>query len=53
LQAGRKIVHDHEIYVVDLQDGGELGLVKKGEPPKDNPAYYLSFAKAFSRMGAR
>jgi hypothetical protein len=50
LQAGRKIVQDHEIYVVDLQDGGNWDW-SKGEPPKDNPAYYLRFCKSFSRMG--
>src|SRR5205807_9122619 len=50
LQAGRKIVQDHEIYVVDLQDGGNWDW-SKGEPQKDNPAYYLRFCKSFSRMG--
>jgi hypothetical protein len=50
LQTGRKIVQDHEIYVVDLQDGGNWDW-SKGEPPKDNPAYYLRFCKSFSRMG--
>ena len=50
LQAGRQIVHDHSIYVVDLQDGGNWDW-SKGEPPKDNPAYYLRFCKSFSRMG--
>jgi hypothetical protein len=50
LQAGRNIVQDHRIYVVDLQDGGQWDWTK-GEPPKDNPAYYLRFCKSFSRMG--
>jgi hypothetical protein len=50
LQAGRKIVHDHSIYVVDIQDGGHWDW-SKGEPPKDNPAYYLRFCKSFARMG--
>ena len=50
LQAGRPIVTDHNIYVVDLQDGGNWDWTK-GEPPKDNPAYYLRFCKSFSRMG--
>ena len=50
LQAGRTIVHDHAIYVVDLQDGGNWDW-SQGEPPKDNPAYYLRFCKSFSRMG--
>jgi hypothetical protein len=50
LQAGRKIVQDHTIYVVDIQDGGNWDW-SKGEPPKDNPAYYLRFCKSFARMG--
>ncbi len=50
LQAGRPIVHDHSIYVIDIQDGGNWDW-SKGEPPKDNPAYYLRFCKSFSRMG--
>lgn len=49
-QAGRGIVHDHRLFVVDLQDGGNWDWTK-GEPPKDNPAYYLRFCKSFSRMG--
>jgi hypothetical protein len=49
-QAGRQIVHDHTMYVVDIQDGGHWDW-SKGEPPKDNPAYYLRFCKSFSRMG--
>lgn len=51
LQAGREVVKDHTIYVVDLQDGGNWDWTK-GEPPKTNPAYYLRFCKSFSRMGA-
>jgi hypothetical protein len=50
LQAGRKVVQDHTIYVVDIQDGGHWDW-SKGEPPKDNPAYYLRFCKSFARMG--
>ncbi|MGN6385995.1 MAG: hypothetical protein ACTHMT_07115 [Verrucomicrobiota bacterium] len=50
LQNGRKVVHGHSIYVVDLQDGGNWDW-KQGEPPKSNPAYYLRFCKSFSRMG--
>jgi hypothetical protein len=50
LQAGRKIVHDHAFFVVDIQDGGNWDW-SKGEPPKDKPAYYLRFCKSFSRMG--
>ena len=50
LQEGRKIVQDHTIFVVDIQDGGNWDW-SKGEPQKDNPAYYLRFCKSFSRMG--
>lgn len=50
LQEGRAIVRDHQIYVVDLQDGGGWDW-KQGEPPRDNPAYYLRFCKSYSRMG--
>lgn len=49
LQAGRKIVRGHNIYVVDLQDGGNWDWTQ-GEPPKESPAYYLRFCKSFSRM---
>ncbi|HXI51112.1 MAG TPA: hypothetical protein VNH84_06395, partial [Candidatus Saccharimonadales bacterium] len=50
LQEDRKIVEGHSLYVVDLQDGGNWDWTQ-GEPPKDNPAYYLRFCKSFSRMG--
>ncbi len=50
LQAGRDVVKNHSIYVIDLQDGGNWDWTK-GEPPKTNPAYYLRFCKSFSRMG--
>jgi hypothetical protein len=50
LQDHRPIVHDHTIYVVDIQDGGNWDW-STGEPPKDNPAYYLRFCKTFARMG--
>jgi hypothetical protein len=36
--------------VIDIQDGGNWDW-STGEPPKDNPAYYLRFCKSFSRMG--
>jgi hypothetical protein len=51
LQAQRPIVQGHNIYVVDLQDGGGWDWTQ-GEPPKTNAAYYLRFCKSFSRMGA-
>lgn len=50
LQENRRIVRGHTICVVDLHDGGNWNW-SKGEPPKDNPAYYLRFCKSFSRMG--
>src|SRR5581483_4467276 len=52
LQARRNIVRDHKIYVVDIQDGGHWDW-SRGEPPKDNPAYYLRFCKSFARMGGQ
>ena len=48
-QQGRPSVRDFSIFVVDLQDGGNWDW-STGEPPKDNPAYYLRFCKSFSRM---
>ena len=50
LQAGRPIVAGHSIYVVDIADDGGWDWTH-GEPPKDNPAYYLRFCKSFARMG--
>ena len=50
LQSGRPIVHDHAVYVVDLQDGGGWDWTQ-GEPPKTHAAYYLRFCKSYSRMG--
>lgn len=50
LQANRPVVKDHTIYVVDVQDGGHWDW-SQGEPPKDNPAYYLRFCKSYARMG--
>lgn len=47
---GQTPIHDHTIAVVDLQDGGSWDW-KAGEPPKDNPAYYLRYCKSFYRMG--
>jgi hypothetical protein len=50
LQTGRPIVRGHQIFVVDIQDGGHWDWTQ-GEPPKDHPAYYLRFCKSFARMG--
>jgi hypothetical protein len=49
-QQGCPPLKNFSIYVVDLQDGGNWDW-SRGEPPKDNPAYYLRFCKSFSRMG--
>jgi hypothetical protein len=51
-QAGRPLIHDHSIAIVDIQDGGDWDWTQ-GEPPKDHPAYYLRFCKSFYRMGGR
>ncbi len=50
LQTQKPIITNHQIYVVDLQDGGRWDW-SKGEPPKTNPAYYLRFCKSYARMG--
>ncbi|MDR1249615.1 MAG: hypothetical protein LBK63_09965 [Treponema sp.] len=47
-QNGRDI-RNCRIYVVDLQE--MLWDWSSGEPPADNPAYYLRFMKTFNRMG--
>ncbi len=52
LNAGRPVVAGHSIYVVNLQEGGAWDW-SRGEPPRDNPAYYLRFCKSYSRMGGR
>jgi hypothetical protein len=44
-------ITDCSIYVVDLQKSSWDWT--KGEPPPDNPAYYLRFMKTFNRMGCR
>ncbi|MBI1371171.1 MAG: hypothetical protein GC159_00175 [Phycisphaera sp.] len=51
---GLPFIKDHHITVVDIaDDGGWDWAKKKGEPPKDHPAYYLRWCKTFHRMGAR
>ncbi len=49
LQAGHTI-NQHFIVVVDLAEA-TWDWQKHGEPPKDNPAYYLRYCKTFNRMG--
>ncbi len=49
LQGGAPITQ-HYIVVVDLAES-TWDWQKNGEPPKDNPAYYLRYCKTFNRMG--
>jgi hypothetical protein len=43
-------IDNHFILVVDLAKS-EWDWHKNGEPPADNPAYYLRYCKTFHRMG--
>jgi len=45
-------IENFAIHVVDLAPSA-WDWVHDGEPPQDNPAYYLRFCKTFSRMGGR
>lgn len=49
LQKGQSI-KDHFILVVDMAKS-QWDWQNAGEPPMDNPAYYLRYCKTFSRMG--
>ena len=49
LQAGSPI-RDHFIVVADLAES-RWDWASQGEPPTDDPAYYLRYCKTFSRMG--
>lgn len=51
LQRGETI-HGHRIFVVDLAES-TWDWNQSGEPPMDNPAYYLRYCKTFSRMGGQ
>ena len=51
LQRGSRI-EDFSIFVVDLAES-PWDWEAQGEPPPDNPAYYLRYCKTFSRMGGR
>jgi hypothetical protein len=42
-------IKNHKIFVVDLSESSWDW--RKGEPPDDNPAYYMRYLKSFSRMG--
>jgi len=43
-------IDNHFMLVVDLA-GMDWDWAKDGEPPADNPSYYLRYCKTFSRMG--
>ena len=43
-------IDNHFIVVVDLAES-TWDWQKNGEPPGDNPAFYLRYCKTFSRMG--
>jgi hypothetical protein len=45
-----KHIDNHFILVVDLAES-DWDWQKDGEPPMDNPAYYLRYCKTFNRMG--
>ncbi len=49
-QAGLPFIQNHYLAVVDIQDSGGWDWTT-GEPPKNNPAYYLRYCKSFYRMG--
>lgn len=49
LREGRKITN-HYMMIVDLAES-TWDWQKEGEPPMNNPAYYLRYCKTFSRMG--
>jgi hypothetical protein len=46
----KKHIDNHYILVVDLAESN-WDWHKNGEPPVDNPAYYLRYCKTFHRMG--
>ena len=50
-QKNGKDIRNCSIHVIDLQE--ETWDWSKGEPPADNPAYYLRFMKTFNRMGCK
>ena len=43
-------IDNHYMVIVDLAES-QWDWAKDGEPPMDNPAYYLRYCKTFSRMG--
>ncbi len=47
-----RVIDDFALHVADLAKS-TWNWQRDGEPPQDNPAYYLRFCKTFSRMGGR
>lgn len=45
-------IDNHFMIIVDLAKS-VWDWAKDGEPPSDNPAYYLRFCKTFNRMGGK
>jgi hypothetical protein len=45
----KKHIDNHKMLIVDLAESDWDW--NKGEPPPDDPAYYLRYCKSFSRMG--
>jgi hypothetical protein len=43
-------IDNHYMLIVDLAQS-DWNWQKNGEPPMDNPAYYLRYCKTFNRMG--
>lgn len=43
-------IDNHYMLIVDLAES-DWDWAKDGEPPMDNPAYYLRYCKTFNRMG--
>jgi hypothetical protein len=43
-------IDSHYMLIVDLAES-DWDWAKDGEPPMDNPAYYLRYCKTFNRMG--
>jgi hypothetical protein len=46
----RQHIDNHYMLIVDLAESN-WDWSKNGEPPMDNPAYYLRYCKTFNRMG--
>jgi hypothetical protein len=48
----KKHIDKHYMLIVDLAENN-WDWENDGEPPMDNPAYYLRYCKTFSRMGGK